>query len=80
MVYEYLVFGVAAFIVLLALLAAVFMQGDARKEFKTPDQLQTLGIALAVLGIVFGADPVIGYSFIAAGVVLSIASLAVRRR
>jgi hypothetical protein len=34
--------------------------------------LMTLGSSLVVLGIVFGTDRLIGYSFIGAGVLLSI--------
>ena len=37
-------------------------------------ELTTLGTTLVVLGIVFGSDRLIGYSFIGAGVVLSIIS------
>jgi hypothetical protein len=35
----------------------------------------TLGSALVILGIVFGEDRLIGYSFIGAGVLLSIISI-----
>ncbi len=35
----------------------------------------TLGSMLVILGIIFSGDPLIGYSFIGAGVLLSIASL-----
>jgi hypothetical protein len=38
-------------------------------------ELITLGSALVVLGIIFGEDRLIGYSFIGAGVLLSIISL-----
>ena len=37
-------------------------------------ELLTLGSALVVLGIAFGEDRLIGYSFIGAGVLLSIIS------
>ena len=49
-----------------------------RLQEKNSDQgLMTLGSTLVVLGIVFGttADRLIGYSFIGAGVVLSIISV-----
>ncbi len=42
-------------------------------------ELMTLGSSLAILGIVFGADRLIAYSFIGAGVLLSIIS-AIRSR
>ncbi len=37
-------------------------------------ELMTLGSSLVVLGIVFGTERLIGYSFIGAGVLLSIIS------
>jgi len=37
-------------------------------------EIITLGSTLVVLGIVFGEDPLIGYSFIGAGTLLSIIS------
>ena len=38
------------------------------------EELTTLASSLVVLGIMFGSDRVIGYSFIGAGVLLSIIS------
>jgi hypothetical protein len=43
-------------------------------------EFATLGSTLVVLGIVFGEDRLIGYSFMGAGVLLSIASLVKSRR
>jgi hypothetical protein len=43
-------------------------------------ELVTLGGTLVVLGIVFSEDPLIGYSFIGAGVLLSIISMIKSRR
>jgi hypothetical protein len=43
-------------------------------------ELLTLGSSLVVLGIVFGTDRLIGYSFIGAGVLLSIISVIKSRR
>ena len=43
-------------------------------------ELMTLGSSLVVLGIVFGTDRLIGYSFIGAGVLLSIISVIKSRR
>ncbi len=42
--------------------------------------LMTLGSSLVVLGIVFGTDRLIGYSFIGTGVLLSIISAIKSRR
>ena len=44
-------------------------------------ELMTLGSTLVVLGIIFGnADRLIGYSFIGAGVLLSIVSAIISKR
>ncbi len=43
-------------------------------------ELMTLGSSLVVLGIMFGTDRLIGYSFIGAGVLLSIVSVIKSRR
>ena len=52
-----------------------------RKKERAKDDyaLLTLGPTLVVLGIIFGDDPLIGYSFIGVGVLLSIIS-AIRSR
>jgi hypothetical protein len=41
---------------------------------KNPE-LVTLGSTLVVLGIIFGEDQLIGYSFIGAGVLLAVISM-----
>lgn len=38
-------------------------------------ELVTLGSTLVVLGIIFGDDPLIGYSFIGAGVLTAVVSM-----
>jgi predicted Kef-type K+ transport protein len=50
------------------------------KERTFSRELVTLGSSLVVLGIVFGTDRLIGYSFIGAGVLLSIISVIKSRR
>jgi LPXTG-motif cell wall-anchored protein len=44
------------------------------------NRLQPLSISLVILGIIFGEDSLIGYSFIGAGVVLTISSSLIARR
>lgn len=53
-----------------------------RKKERTRDDyaLLTLGPTLVVLGIIFGDDPLIGYSFIGIGVLLSIISAIISKR
>jgi hypothetical protein len=43
-------------------------------------EFMTLGSTLVILGVVFGEDRLIGYSFIGAGVLLSIVSMIKSRR
>ena len=70
--------------VLIAVAAIVMFQRNLRgkksgfplqKERTISQELTTLGGSLVVLGIVFGTDRLIAYSFIGAGVLLSVISL-----
>ena len=73
--------GIAALVIGLGLLAEAFMWRDRReKGCRKDDAPQSMGITLVILGIVFGEDPLIGHSFIGAGILLSVASLFIRRR
>ena len=45
-----------------------------KKQVIQADALSTLGNTLVVLGIIFGGDRLVGYSFIGVGVSLSIIS------
>ena len=77
----YTLWGLSAAVLGVALLASLFMwRNRASRGFQSDDLLQTVGIALVALGIVFGDDRLIGYSFIGVGVLLSMASLVVRKR
>jgi sugar phosphate permease len=49
------------------------------KRWNISDSLQSFGIILIVLGIVFNENPVVGYSFIGAGILLAIISLIIRK-
>jgi hypothetical protein len=49
------------------------------KQYHKPSNLAILGMSLVVLGIIFGDDRVIGYSFIGVGVLLSVID-AIRNR
>jgi len=57
----------------------VFLAGS-RKSAPRNSQLLALGSALVALGIVLGEDRLVGYSFIGAGVILSIVSLLMNRK
>jgi hypothetical protein len=58
---------------------AVILLGRKRERTKEDNTILTVGLALVVLGIIFGDDPLVGYSFIGVGVLLSIIS-AIRSR
>ena len=49
------------------------------KEYRKPSNLAILGMSFVVLGIIFGDDRIIGYSFIGVGVLLSVID-AIRNR
>lgn len=77
----FVLWGVGALATGVGILASAFMwRSRAKRGFKEDDVLQTLGATLVVLGIVFGDDRLVGYSFMGAGVLLSIISLVIRRR
>ena len=61
------------------ILAAVILLRKRKEPTKEDYALLTLGPTLVVLGIIFGDDPLVGYSFIGVGVLLSIIS-AIRSR
>jgi hypothetical protein len=72
-----LVVGIAALLLTLvmAMLAYRAEGGPVRPRFEPA----SLGAGLVVMGIAFGDDPVIGYGSIAAGVLVSVAAVVVRR-
>jgi asparagine N-glycosylation enzyme membrane subunit Stt3 len=65
---------------IIALVAIVVLLLAGRgKQYKKPSNLAILGMSLVVLGIIFGDDRLIGYSFIGVGVLLSVID-AIRNR
>jgi hypothetical protein len=58
---------------------AVILLGRKKERPRGDSAILTLGLVLVALGIIFGDDPLIGYSFIGMGVLLSIIS-AIRSR
>ncbi len=65
----YIAISIVALIIIVALLILTRERG---KIYSKPSNLATLGISLVVLGIIFSEEPVVGYSFIGIGVLLSI--------
>ena len=59
--------SIAALVVIVVLL--LIARG---KQYRKPSNLAILGMSLVVLGIIFGDDRLIGYSFIGVGVLLSV--------
>jgi uncharacterized membrane protein len=68
----WLIIAIAVGIIVVAV--AIAFQTRKNKQAFQDDALLTLGITLAVLGIIFGDDRLVGYSLIGVGVLLSIIS------
>ena len=65
---------------IIALVVIVVLLLIARgRQYRKPSNLAILGVSLVVLGIIFGDDRLIGYSFIGVGVLLSVID-AIRNR
>ena len=66
---------------IIALVVIVVLLLIARgRQYQQPSNLAIVGICLVVLGIIFGDDRVIGYSFIGVGVLLSVIDTIRNRR
>ena len=65
---------------IIALVVIVVLLLIARgKQYRKPSNLAILGMSLVVLGIIFGDERIIGYSFIGVGILLSVID-AIRNR
>jgi hypothetical protein len=62
--------AVAALVVIVVLLLVA-----RGKQYKKPSNLAILGMSLVVLGIIFGDERIVGYSFIGVGVLLSVVDI-----
>jgi hypothetical protein len=69
---------IAVSIVALVVIVVLLLVGRGT-QYKKPSNLAILGMSLVVLGIIFGDDRLIGYSFIGVGVLLSVID-AIRNR
>jgi hypothetical protein len=67
--------SIAALIVIVVLLLT-----GRGKQYKKPSNLAILGLSLVVLGIIFGDSRIIGYSFMGAGVLLSVIDIIRNRK
>jgi uncharacterized membrane protein len=68
--------SIIALIVIVVLLLIARRGGS---QYPKPSNLAILGMSLVVLGIIFGDDRLIGYSFIGVGILLSVVD-AIRNR
>ena len=68
--------SIAALVLIMALL---LISRRNRKKVVNPSNLLVLGMTCVVLGIIFGDERVIGYSFMGSGVLLSVID-AIRNR
>ncbi len=64
----------------IVILTAIILLTRKRERPKEEYALLTLGPTLVVLGIMFSDDPLIGYSFIGFGVLVSIISAIISKR
>ena len=69
---------IAISIIALVVIVVLLLIGRG-KQYEKPSNLAILGMSLVVLGIIFGDDRLIGYSFIGVGVLLSVID-AIRNR
>jgi hypothetical protein len=69
---------IAISIIALVVIVVLLLIGRG-KQYRKPSNLAILGMSLVVLGIIFGDDRLIGYSFIGVGVLLSVID-AIRNR
>jgi hypothetical protein len=67
--------AIAALIVIVVLL----LIGRGR-QYKKPSNLAILGMSLVALGIILGDSRIVGYSFIGAGVLLSVVDIIRNRK
>jgi hypothetical protein len=65
--------------VIALLVIIVLLLVARRKEYHKPSNLALFGMSLVVLGIIFGDERIVGYSFIGVGILLSVID-AVRNR
>jgi hypothetical protein len=68
--------SISALVVIMVLLLISRRKG---KQLLNPSNLLVLGMSFVVLGIIFGDERIIGYSFIGIGVLLSVID-AIRNR
>jgi hypothetical protein len=68
--------SIIALVVIMVLLLISRRKGN---QLLNPSNLLVLGMSCVVLGIIFGDDRIIGYSFIGVGVILSVID-AIRNR
>ena len=68
-----------AIIALVVIMVLLLISRRKGKQLLNPSNLLVLGMSLVVLGIIFGDDRLIGYSFIGVGILLSVID-AIRNR
>ena len=66
-------------VALVVIMVLLLISRRKEKQLLNPSNLLILGMSFVVLGIIFGDDRVIGYSFIGVGVLLSVID-AIRNR
>jgi uncharacterized membrane protein len=59
-------------VALVVIVALLLISRRGGRQYPRPSNLALVGMSMVVLGIIFGDDRLIGYSFIGIGVLLSV--------
>jgi len=70
---------IAISIVALLVIVVLLLIGRG-KQYRKPSNLAILAMSLVALGIIFGDDRIVGYSFIGIGVILSVIDIVRNRK
>jgi uncharacterized membrane protein HdeD (DUF308 family) len=64
-------------LIIIGILLIIAKKKDKKQQFS---QLTMLGMVFIILGIVFGSDRLIGYSFLGAGVIIAVFDVVKNRK
>ena len=59
-------------VALVVIVALLLISRRGGRQYPRPSNLALVGMSMVVLGIIFGDDRLIGYSFIAVGILVSV--------
>jgi len=59
-------------VALVVIVALLLISRRGGRQYPRPSNLALVGMSMVVLGIIFGDDRLIGYSFIGVGIIISV--------